>query len=170
MNSELQVLTVGVVFILAIIRIIDAFSGRTVADTAAAKAVTQLALTNNQERQFLQAQVSGLSDKVSFEQGKNTTADSKITGLEAQVRELSAAYEARIRDLEAEIKDLNKTIADLNKTIAARDETISELKSQVKTLSETVEKFLAAQAVVPPLPIPITETNNAAIAAESSNP
>lgn len=129
----------------------DASTAVIAADAKQANAVTELALMNYEERKALSESVSVVRDKLSYLQGQydkeQQTATKKIDGLESQMKELGTNYEARIHGLETEITGLNKIIA-------ARDETIAELKNQVKTLSETVEKFLLAQTTIPPVAQP----------------
>lgn len=80
---------------------------------------------------------------------------------------------ARISTLEGENKDLRTRLEDLNKTIVTLTDENKDLKTRFNDLFERfilTQATAAAQAVVPPLPLPITETNNAAIAAESKTP
>lgn len=189
-SQEVQIFALLIFAAHVVLNGIQALNGRRVADTKQIEAetnrenvVTAFATTFESRSNALQEQLFNLNGAFNLEKGRyevsEQTSAERIAALETQQQtqkkesdDERAGYEKRISELEAEQKKLHDTIDTLNKTVAARDETIAlqdkalaGLHEEVRKLSELVAPFIATQIAAVPIP---NETNNAAIAAESS--
>ncbi len=158
----------------------DASTAVIAADAKQADAVTALALMNNQERiaaqqerQFMQEQVSVLREAIAATKATNVELQGRLDRLqvkydasETQARSLekqmSELTQARTAD-QTIIAEMKAEIISLNKTIAARDETIKGLEKRINELYERVIGTKTSTSQMPAvsggaIPIDITAT------------